>query len=141
MRTQTKWRRQKGDALIEGLLTLVIFSIGIIGLLMLLSAALVESGNARYRSEASLLVSDLVARMWSGDRSLNALRSRFGDQKSNEYQQWLDRVKSTLPAATATGNAPQVTIGNDRDVTITLGWQSPGETTSHQLVVSTRITD
>ena len=141
MRTDTLMRRQQGSALIEGLLTLVIFSIGIIGLLMLLSAALVESGNARYRSEASLLVSDLVGRMWSGDRSLDSLRSRFGDKQSNDYQQWLQRVQSTLPAATTTANAPQVTIGDQRDVTITVGWQSPGENSPHQLVVSTRITD
>jgi type IV pilus assembly protein PilV len=80
MGTETLLRRHHGSALIEGLITLVIFSIGIIGLLMLLSASLVESGNARYRSEASLLVSDLVGRMWSGDRSLNSLRSRFGDK-------------------------------------------------------------
>jgi hypothetical protein len=50
-------------------------------------------------------------------------------------------VQSTLPAATTTANAPQVTIGDQRDVTITVGWQSPGENSPHQLVVSTRITD
>ena len=63
MHTPTLSSRQHGSALIESLLTLVVFSIAIIGLLVLLSAALVESGNARYRSEASLLVSDLVGRM------------------------------------------------------------------------------
>ena len=133
--------RQRGSVLIEGLLALVIFSIALIGLLMLMSSALMENGNARYRSEASLLVSDLVGRMWSGDRSLNSLRTRFGDTNADEYRQWQQRVQATLPGASMAGNLPQVTIGNDRDVTITVGWQSPGETTAHQLLVSTRITD
>ena len=141
MCTRQRSYRQRGSALIEGLLAIVIFSIGLIGLLMLLAAALVESGNARYRSEASLLASDLVGRMWSGDRSLDALRTRFGNKTADEYQQWQQRVQATLPGTTATANAPQVTIGEERDVTITLVWQSPGETSAHQLVVSTRITD
>ncbi len=132
---------QRGSALIEGLLALLVFSVGLIGLLMLLSAALVESGNARYRSEASLLASDLVGRMWSGDRSAASLTARFGDTGTKEYQQWLKRVQATLPGVTTTANLPQVTIDKDRNVTITLGWKSPGETAAHQLVVATRVTD
>jgi type IV pilus assembly protein PilV len=133
--------RQCGSALIEGLLSLIIFFIALIGLLSLLSAALVESGNARYRTEASLLASDLVGRMWSGDRSLVSLQTRFGNVTAGEYQQWLQRVQATLPGADLAGNSPQVAIDTDRNVTITLGWQAPGETTSHQLVVAARVTD
>ena len=133
--------RRRGSALIEGLLALVVFSVGLIGLLMLLSASLVESGNARYRSEASLLASDLVGRMWSGDRSATALQKRFGDTSTNDYQQWLQRVQATLPGASTTANLPQVAIDDDRNVTITLAWQAPGEANAHQLVIATRITD
>lgn len=141
MRARPCLCRQRGSALIEGLLAIVVFSIGLLGLLMLLSAALVESGNARYRSEASLLASDLVGRMWSGDRSATSLKTRFGSTGTDEYQQWLERVQATLPGVTATANLPQVTIDNNRNVTITLGWRSPNETAAHQLVVATRVTD
>lgn len=127
--------------MIEGLLALLVFSVGLIGLLMLLSAALVESGNARYRSEASFLASDLVGRMWSGDRSAASLQKRFGDAKADEYQHWLKRVQATLPGAEAAGNVPQVTIDANRNVTITVGWQAPGEAAAHQMVVATRVTD
>lgn len=141
MRADHCYSRQQGSALIEGLLAIVVFSIGLIGMLMLLSAAMIESGNARYRSEASLLASDLVGRMWSGDRSLASLRSRFVDNNSDEFLQWQRRVQSALPGALVTANQPVVTISDDRDVTITLGWQLPGERDAHQLVVATRITD
>lgn len=141
MRTCPCTHRQCGSALIEGLLSLIIFSIALIGLLSLLSAALVESGNARYRTEASLLASDLVGRMWSGDRSLTSLQGRFGNATASEYQQWLQRVQATLPGAGLAANTPTVAIDTDRNVTITLGWQAPGETTSHQLVVAARVTD
>ena len=36
-------------------------SVGLLSILMLLSTALVEVGNARYRSEASLLAAGLIA--------------------------------------------------------------------------------
>ena len=133
--------RRRGSALIEGLLALVVFSVGLIGLLMLLSASLVESGNARYRSEASLLASDLVGRMWSGDRSVTALQGRYGDASTDDYQQWLQRVQVTLPGTKTTANLPQIAIDDDRNVTISLAWQAPGEASAHRLVIATRITD
>ena len=52
---------QRGSSLLEGLLAIILFSIGLLSLLMLLSATLIESSNARYRIEASLLISDLVS--------------------------------------------------------------------------------
>lgn len=60
--------RTAGSALIESLLALVVFSVGLLSLLVLLTSALKQSDNARYRSEASLLASDLIGQMWSGDR-------------------------------------------------------------------------
>ncbi len=132
---------QRGTSLIEGLLALVVFSIGLMGLLMLLSATLIESGQARYRSEASFLASDLVARLWSGDRSLTSLQSRFGSTEGDDYQAWLRRVQASLPGTSAAANQPVIEIDNERNVIITLVWQTPGEASSHRLMVSTRVTD
>ncbi len=130
----------RGSVLIEGLLAIVIFSFGILGLVLLLSNALRESANARYRSEASLLAADLVARAWSGDRSLAGLQQRFGNPKADEYLQWQQRVQATLPGAVGE-NAPKLQIGDQRELTISLGWQAPGDTDAHQLRVQARITD
>lgn len=83
--------RNIGSALIESLLALLVFVVGLLSLLVLLTSTLKQTDNARYRTEASLLASDLMSRMWSGDRSLDALRARF-DPVAEEYQQWLTRV-------------------------------------------------
>lgn len=131
----------RGSALVESLLALVVFSVGLIGLLALLSAALLESGNAAYRSEASLLAADLVARMWNGDRSPQALQARFGDPEEGEYGAWLQRVYSTLPGVSDTANPPQLEIGDDRRVTLTLRWQAPGDQRAHELVVHSVIAE
>lgn len=132
--------RDGGSALIESLLAVLVFSVGLLSLLALLTATLKESDNARYRSEASLLATDLVSRMWSGERSLQSLRQRF-TPAADEYQRWLERVKSTLPGITDNQNLPELLIDDERRITLTLRWQIPSDTQQHQLVVVTRLTD
>jgi len=132
---------QRGSTLIEGLLAIVIFSVGLIGLLMLMASTLVDSADAHYRSEASLLASDLVARMWNGDRSLSGLQQRFGNADTAEYREWQQRVEAALPGAADAPLAPQVTISAQREVTVRLSWRAPRAEAAHRLVVQTQITD
>ena len=132
---------QSGGSLLEGLLAILIFSIGMLSLLMLLSASLVETGNARYRSEASLLASDLVAQMWTGDRSLTELRARFTEPESEEYRRWLAAVHSRLPGTSGTTNLPTVSINDQRQVKIQMFWQAPGDGRVHRLLTLATITD
>ena len=132
---------QRGSSLLEGLLAIILFSIGLLSLLILLSATLIESSNARYRIEASLLINDLVSHMWIGDHSLNGLKTRYADTTSTDYQSWFTSVSNRLPGVSAKANTPQITIDNARNVTVTLRWQVPGDSTSHQMIVQTLITD
>jgi type IV pilus assembly protein PilV len=132
---------QSGGSLLEGLLAILLFSIGMLSLLMLLSAALVETGNARYRSEASLLASDLITQMWTGDRSLTELRARFTEPESEDYQRWLATVHSRLPGTSGTTNLPTISIDDERRVRIQMRWQAPGDGKNHQLVTVATITD
>ena len=132
---------QSGGSLLEGLLAILIFSVGMLSLLMLLSASLVETGNARYRSEASLLASDLVAQMWTGDRSLVELRARFTKTESEDYRRWLAAVHSRLPGTSGTTNLPTISIDDQRQVKIQMFWQAPGDGKTHQLLTLATITD
>jgi len=132
--------RNIGSALIESLLALLVFVVGLLSLLVLLTSTLKQTDNARYRTEASLLASDLMSRMWSGDRSLDALRARF-DPVAEEYQQWLTRVQATLPGVTQDKNQPNLVIDDTRTVSLILRWQAASDTAQHQLVVVTRLTD
>jgi Tfp pilus assembly protein PilV len=126
---------------VEGLLAILIFSTGILATLMLLAAALVEVGNARYRSEASALTASVLADMWTGDRSLNSLQSRYGSNTSAGFAAWQDAVKARLPGVSSSVNKPQITITNKREVTVILKWKAPGDRAAHQLVTVAVITD
>jgi type IV pilus assembly protein PilV len=135
------FRCERGSGLLEGLLAILLFSVGLLSLLMLLSATHIESSNARYRIEASLLINELVSHMWIGDHSLTGLRDRFTDTTSTDYQSWFASVSRRLPGVSASTNTPQITIDDARTVTVNLKWQVPGDKTSHQMIAQTLIAD
>ena len=134
-----KYRR--GGSLVDALLALLLFSVGMLALLRLLSSVLAESANAQYRNQASQLASALVARMWSGDRSLASLQARYGDTSANDYQAWLATVRARLPGTDAPALQPSVSIDAERHVAITLQWKAPSDRSAHQMQVQAVITD
>ena len=134
-------RYSRGSSLLEGMLAILIFSVGLISILNLLTTALTEIGNARYRSEASLLASSVIAEMWAGERSLVRLGERYGSEDALEYKMWREIVATKLPGVTATTNKPEITINRSGGITIQIYWQAPGDPQSHNFIATTVITD
>lgn len=137
----TVFKPQNGSVLLEGLLAILIFSVGLLSILMLLSTALSEVGNARYRTEASLLAADLIAEMWTGDRTAASLQARYTDTTAADYQRWQQQVVARLPGISAKTNQPTVSVDKNRFITIRLNWKIPGQTQSHSLLTTSLITD
>jgi len=131
----------RGGSLVDALLALLLFSIGMLALLRLLASALAESANAQYRNQASQLASALVARMWSGDRSATSLQARYGNASANDYQAWLRDVRAHLPGTEVVAMQPAVSIDAQRHVSITLYWKAPADRNTHQMEVQAVISD
>ncbi len=136
-----KHSRSRGSALVDASLALLICSIGMLALLKMMSASLVESAHAQYRSAASQLASMLVARMWTGDRSLASLQARYGAVGSADYQAWLREVQAHLPGTQEPDLLPMVSIDQQRRVSITLYWKLPSQRQAHQWLAHAQITD
>jgi len=81
-RINTSARRQSGVMLIEALIAILIFSIGILGIVGLQSSAVKASTDAKYRSEAALLANELIGRMWASDRTQATLQAAFASANS-----------------------------------------------------------
>lgn len=77
--------RQSGVMLIEALIALLIFSIGILGIVGLQSSAVTASSDAKYRSEAALLANELIGQMWAGNRTQAALQAAYLSSNSAAY--------------------------------------------------------
>jgi type IV pilus assembly protein PilV len=138
-------RRQAGFSLIEALVSILIFSIGILALVGMQVTAVRQSANAKYRSEASLLANQLIGQMWVTDRLASTLQTNFTGSSTNTgnagYTAWAATVQNTLPNSSG-DNAPTVAVAGDGTVTVNLFWKAPNEQPSdpvHQYTAIARI--
>ena len=114
---------QRGFSLIEGLVSILIFSFGVLALVGLQANSIQQSNNAKYRSDASMLANALLGRMWVTDRSNAALQNFVTGGAA--YTSWLTDVQTALPLAAA--NAPAVSVDADNVVTVNIYWKAPNE--------------
>lgn len=129
--------KEAGSVLLEALIAILIFSMGILAVIGLQAASVQASSEAKYRTEASLLANQLIGQMWVSDRTVATLQTAFSSPSGSAYQTWLGSTTSTgtvlgtLPGAAA--NLPTVNIVTTTGttptslVTVTIYWKSPGE--------------
>jgi len=127
----------RGMFLLEALVALCVFSLGMLGLLGLLAGALRTSGSAQWRGEGFDIAAAAVARMWAEAPAALAARYDAGGD-GDGYRQILAQAMR-LPGVSAQVNAPRITIDDDADgrrIRVTVHWQLPGESVVHQASVT-----
>lgn len=117
-------RQQAGFTLIEALVSILIFSIGVLALIALQVISVRQSSNAKYRSEAALLVNQLIGEMWVTDRVTTTLQANYNTGGA-QYNAWAAAVQAQLPVGAA--SAPSVVVAADGQVTINVFWKAPNE--------------
>ncbi|WP_024930305.1 hypothetical protein [Methylophilus sp. OH31] len=106
-------RSQSGSVLIEALVAVTIFSMGVLALVGLQSAMIKNSSDSRYRAEALLIAQTHIANMMA-----------FGGNSANYIAQIdSEKIKTQLPNGTLTFSS----LTNSM-VTVSVGWQVPGGT-------------
>jgi type IV pilus assembly protein PilV len=128
-------RRQRGVALVEALVGMLIFAFGIVGLVGLQVAMTRAQGSAKYRADAAYLSSQVLGVMWA-DRT-NLLQYNTGAGTCSSYapcRDWVDKVAAQLPA----GGVEISTTPASGVVTMTVTWSTSAEGT-HSHVVSSSI--
>ena len=140
-------RHQAGVMLIEALIGILIFSFGILALLGMQGAAMKNTTDAKYRSEAAFLATQIAGQMWVDDKDKLA---RYNTADPTPYlprDRWVTRVTNLLPGiATGTAPAPQIQVGpdpvaglGDREVRVQVQWLQPGETQVRQVIILNHI--
>ena len=104
---------QKGVMLLEALIGLLIFSIGILALIAMQSVAIAQVRDAKYRVEASELTERMLGNLY-------ILGSPTATGATAVISAWQANVSTTLPSGAGT-----VTAGANGQVTITVTWQAP----------------
>lgn len=132
---------QRGFMMVEALVAILVFSLGILGVVGMQARSVQMMSEATLRAQAAQHASELIAEMWTVDPS--ALGTLFSSNPAGaRYTQWRSRVDSgstALPGAASL--PPEVTVatvqvaypptlafGNQTatTVTVTVRWQSPG---------------
>jgi len=136
-------RTQQGSMLLESLIAILIFSMGILAIVGLQATSIKLAADAKYRSDASLLANQLLGQMWASDRTAAALQTNFASPSGVLYTGWATSVQSAVPGATGV-NAPQVTVNTAAGaslgtVQITIQWRGPSEATAHNYVAIAQI--
>lgn len=115
----TSKNHQSGALLLEVLISILIFSFAILGLVAMQSRAIQFSIDAEDRNRAALLANEMVTTMW-GQKTVNA------SALSGEITAWQTKVQdiavSGLPNSTGTVSA----ANSDGVVTITITWTPAG---------------
>ena len=157
-RMPSRLDRQRGGFLLEALIGILIFTLGVLGLMALQARAIGYSSDTQYRGEAAYLANSYIAKMWADSRA--NLLARYDEAGEAEYDAFASQVTALLPGATA----PSVTItqappggmldagagttgmslnDNSSLVTIVINWQQPanegGAPVTHNYTVTSVI--
>jgi len=136
---------ERGSMLLEALISVLIFSAGILAFVSMQATAIRDTAEAKYRADASFLANQIIGRMWVDRANLASYAHRPGGQVCNpngtvsgnaNVSTWLASVAGTLPGAVATSQ--QIVIGANNVVTVSVCWRR-GAAPPHNLVVTAQI--
>lgn len=130
---------QQGSVVLEALISILLFSIGILAIIGLQAASIKNVAAAKYRTDASLLVNQIIGQMWVGDKSNAALVANFSSPVGADYLTWASGVAQALPGATA--NPATIVIDANNYATVTVFWQAPNEAAAHNYTAIAVVTD
>lgn len=140
---------QRGFAIIEALIALLIFSLAVLGLVGMQASLTRAAASSKYRAEAAYLASDLIGRMWIDSANLADYKGS-ACASHPRCNAWQNRVSAALPSASADISIclPTDPISDDckdgleyqtvNRVTVTIRWTAPSEGT-HEFHTSTTI--
>lgn len=164
-RKPPRCHKQSGVMLLEALIGLLIFSIGILAMIGMQAISIKNSASATYRSEASYLANQIISQMWasvlrnadgtineadfatyalnSADATCTVGANATGGVNANVVN-WLGSDVSRLPQP-HTGALRQIitTTAGTHDVTVTLCWGEWNDVTKtvvkHNFVATAQI--
>jgi type IV pilus assembly protein PilV len=115
---------QQGVVLLEVMIAILIFSIGVLAIVGLQATMIKNTADAKYRSDASYIAQQRIGQMWADPSNLAS------------YVETNTDISSLLPSGTR--SVTQTAAGQ---FTVTVTWQQPGPVaTTHNFTTTVSIT-
>lgn len=112
---------QQGAILLESLIAMLIFSMGILALVGLQAAMVSNTSDAKYRSVASYVAQQKLGELWADPTHIVATTAALP----------LDELPN--------GQYTMSHTPDSGEVRITITWQAPGDTAVHNVTANARI--
>jgi type IV pilus assembly protein PilV len=145
---QTRLIKQQGGVmLIEALIGILIFSIGILALIGMQGSAIKNTTDARYRSEAAYLATQVIGQMWIDISNLSKYDKDYAPAYSPR-DDWVTAVAARLPGIDIASSTrlPTIEVGPDaglgldaNEVRVVILWLQPGESDVRRVQLLNRI--
>ena len=134
-RMQTPLRKNgtRGVALVETLVAILIFAVGVLGLVGMQASMMRAQGAGKYRADAANLASEVIGLMWSDTPNI----ANYATAQCTSYQpckDWKNKAAQLLPQGAVAVTADAGTGA----VTVTMTWTVPNEGT-HTYATSTNV--
>lgn len=101
---------QHGVVLVEAMIAILIFSMGVLAIVGLQAAMIKNTADSKYRADASYIAQQWIGRMWTDPDN----RATYPGTTTN--------ISSLLPNGSLTVTQPATD-----QFTVTITWQNPGE--------------
>lgn len=117
--------RQQGVVLLESMIAILIFSMGILAIVGLQAAMIKSTTDAQYRAEASFIAQQKIGLIWADPDPAHL--ANYADTDTD--------ISALLPNGTRT-----VTQPSPGQFVVTITWQAPGSSEEHHFTTTASIT-
>lgn len=147
-------KQQQGVMLLEALIGILIFTVGILGLIGLQAVATNAVSDSKYRGDAAFLANQILSEMWvSNPANLSTFQTNpngsgcsFSGTSSITNTTVSNWIGASNKAGTVLGSLPgtststqQIKVGADNTVSVTLCWRLPSASAFHSLTIASQI--
>jgi type IV pilus assembly protein PilV len=133
-RIQSFVSHQQGVVLLESLIAILIFSLGILGLVGLQAATIKGTAEAKYRAQASYVAQQRIGALWVDQANLADYAEEDAD--ISNVSGLPNGKRSTIRA-----NGSDNTCKDDLTCfTVIVSWQQPGSNDVHNVTMVSRVT-
>jgi type IV pilus assembly protein PilV len=125
-------KKQKGSFLIEALISVAIFLVGVLGIMELNGVVIKQTAESKFRADASFYAQEVAGRLWAD-------KANIGSYTTLTYAPRLalaTKVANALPGGTL--GITLTANGTGRtDASIAVGWRQAGEPTRSVITLTT----
>jgi len=138
-------RYQHGGGLVEGLVSLTILSVGLLGMAGMQGTLIQEGTESRSRMQAGFLASSVLGMAAANPENVgcfivNSAQSVpcVSPDAQAQATSWTDQVGSALPGSAAVPPSVAYDAASGQ-LSVTLRWQMRGDTTVHNFIAATQV--